>query len=147
MTQTGHCEDSRPYQWIPEVERLMPNTVNFFKNWGIGSYQRVRVMAVDPQGYVSLHRDLNSGQENNFLGPINIAITQPDDCHFVLKDWGEIPFQSGDAFMPDVNNWHAVVNNSNQTRYHIIVHSNDWSESFKQLIQTSYMSMFDKFSV
>lgn len=144
LTDTQHCDDDRPFHWIPTMQKLMPNTVKFLKDWDIGIYQRVRIMALAPNGYVGLHRDLVRGQERNFLGPINIAITQPRDCHFVVKEWGEIPFRPGDAVMPDVNNWHAVFNNSNQTRYHIIVHSTKWTDSFKQTLERSYNQMFDK---
>jgi len=138
LKQTQHCEDSRPFQWVPEIQNLMPKTVEFFRSWAIGNYERIRVMALQPKGYIALHRDLVREQESNFLTAINIAITQPDDCHFIIKDWGQIPFSPGDAYMPDINNWHAVFNHSEQTRYHIIVHSNNWTDSFKETIRRSY---------
>lgn len=138
LHQTQHCDDDRSFHWIPEAQALMPSTVDFLKTWSIGTYQRIRVMALQPGGYISLHRDLGKDNKEKSLGPINIAITQPDNCHFIIKDWGAIPFNVGDAFMPDITSWHAVFNDSDQTRYHIIVHSNQWTESFRQLIERSY---------
>lgn len=141
LHQTQHCDDRRPFRWIPQAQMFLPNTVNFFKSWSIDSYHRIRVMALEPGGYVSLHRDLRQDSAQTILGPINIAITQPDNCHFIIKDWGIIPFKTGDAYMPNVTNWHTVINNSNQTRYHIIVHCGEWPESFNHLIERSYQMM------
>lgn len=141
LHQTQHCVDERPFHWIPEAQMLLPNTISFFKSWSIDNYHRIRVMALEPGGYVSLHQDLKQDSAETVLGPVNIAITQPDDCHFIIKDWGTIPFQTGDAYMPDVTNWHAVVNNSDQTRYHIIVHCGAWPESFQRLLKRSYLMM------
>lgn len=144
LHQTQHCNDDRPFHWIKEALELMPKTVEFFKSWNIGDYQRVRVMALEPNGYVGLHRDLVGNQEQNFLSAINISITQPKDCHFIIKDWGSIPFRPGDAYMPDINNWHVVFNDSDQIRYHIIVHSDNWNDHFKQTLERSYALMYDK---
>jgi hypothetical protein len=53
----------------------------------------------------------------------NIAISHPSDCKFRFLDYGTVPFEAGTAFMLDISNRHFVVNNSNQVRTHIIVHS------------------------
>lgn len=132
--ETQHCDDDRPYHWISEVQELMPQTVEFFKNWPGGTYQRIRVMALEPGGYISLHRDT----EFKSLVPINIAITQPNDCRFIMEGWGEVPFKTGDAYMLDVGNRHAVFNDSDQVRYHIIVHFRDWVNDFRNLVVDSY---------
>lgn len=146
LTETQHRDDDRPFQWIPEIEALMPVTVRFLKSLGIGSYQRVRVMALEPKGYIHLHRDLRPGETKSYneLGPINISITQPEGCDFIIKDWGIIPFQPGDAYMPCISRWHAVVNNSDEIRYHIIIHSSDWTDSFRRLVENSYRTMLTK---
>lgn len=138
--QTQHCDDDRPFHWIPEIQEIMPQTVEFFKSWPGGTYQRVRVMSLEPGGYVSLHRDNNT----NYLGPINIAITQPEGCRFIMKDWGMVPFKSGDAYMLDVGNWHAVFNDSDETRYHIIIHFTEWTSDFQTLLVDSYKKMAAK---
>lgn len=139
LTETKHCSDDRPYTWIPEVKQLMPKTVKFFQDLNLGNYLRLRVMALQPGGYISLHKDSGHNQTlDNFLSPINIAITQPKDCYFVMKDWGTVPFNQGDALMLDVNNYHAVLNNSNQTRYHLIVHTENRTDFFKNLVVDSY---------
>jgi hypothetical protein len=133
LTQTQHCDDDRPFVWIPEVVERMPVTVNYFKSWNL-DFCRLRVMALDPGGFISLHRD----DKTSILRPINIAITQPDQCEFVMEGWGIVPFAPGDAFMLDISNLHAVVNNSNETRYHIIAHYSNLPDSFKTIVEQSY---------
>ena len=133
LTQTQYSEDDKPFVWIPEIIERMPVTVNYFKSWNL-DFCRLRVMALDPGGFVSLHRD----EKTSILRPINIAITQPEECEFVMEGWGTVPFTPGDAFMLDISNLHAVVNNSNETRYHIIAHYNTVPDSFKTIVEQSY---------
>jgi len=133
LTQTQHCDDDRPFVWIPEIVKRMPATVNYFKSWNL-DFCRLRVMALEPGGFISLHQD----NKTSFLGPINIAITQPAECEFVMEEWGVVPFIAGDAFMLDISNRHAVVNNSKEIRYHIIAHYNNPSDAFKKIIEESY---------
>jgi hypothetical protein len=130
---TRHCTDDRPFHWIPEVVEQMPVTVNYFKSWNL-AFNRLRVMALEPGGFISVHRD----EKTPFLGPINIALTQPAGCDFVMEGWGIVPFNPGNAFMLDISNLHAVVNNSNKTRYHIIAHYNNPPDAFKKIVEDSY---------
>ena len=58
------------------------------------------------------------------FGPLNIAINNPDGCHFVFKEKGIVPFVAGTGLVLDVGNEHIVINNSNEVRYHVIVHGN-----------------------
>jgi hypothetical protein len=58
----------------------------------------------------------------------------------VFKDIGTVPFKVGRGFMLDIGREHIVVNDSNEDRYHIIIHgkptlaiTNLIKESIKQL--------------
>jgi hypothetical protein len=135
LTQTQHCDDARPFVWIPQVVQHMPTTVNYFKSWEL-DFCRLRVMALEPGGFISVHQD----SKTSFLGAINIAITQPAACEFVMEGWGVVPFKPGDALMLDISNRHAVVNNSKETRYHIIAHYDNLHDSFKNLVRASYLN-------
>jgi hypothetical protein len=87
-------DDQRPLVWTDLAKKLMPNTVNFFqKQWPGSNFNRVRVMELGPGGYISLHRDSTVSE----LTPINIAITQPQDCDFVFEKNGRVPFLPGQA--------------------------------------------------
>lgn len=125
------------HNWTPEAVEFMPNTVEWLKTeWPHGSYDRVRVMCLEPGGWILPHRDY----EKRRLGPINIAVTQPDDCGFYTEDIGKVPFANGSAMWMDVSRRHAVINNSNQPRYHMIIHqttSRDW----ERLVLNSYKDL------
>lgn len=66
------------------------------------------------------------------FSPLNIAINNPDKCHFVFKDKGIVPFGAGTGMVLDVGREHIVINNSNEPRYHIIVHGH-YKQEFNKL--------------
>lgn len=133
-----YYNDSRPHIWTPEAEELMPKTVQFFKDWPAASFQRLRVMRLEPGGWISIHRDTSTSS----LHPINIAITQPDECAFVMEHHGKVPFESGKAFLLDISNLHTIFNNSNQDRWHLIVHQK-FNLDFDNLVAKSYKTFYN----
>ena len=97
---------------------------------------RVRMMELEPGGWIGVHKDTDIKQ----LGPINIAITQPADCEFYSEGLGVVPFRPGTAMWMDVSRRHAVINRSAQTRWHMIIHqtvSSDW----QRLVELSYANL------
>ena len=134
LTTTQHSIDDREFHWIPEIIKTMPRTVEYFQSWGL-EFHRLRVMALEPGGFVSIHTDTDRKR----LYPINIAITQPTDCKFIMEGWGVVPFEVGKSFILDISNRHAVVNNSNETRYHIIAHYTQLNNKFKNIVENSYL--------
>jgi len=139
--ESDYYNDDRPYVWTPEAQDLMPKTVNYFsKHWPATQFQRVRVMLLEPGGYITVHSDsVRPG-----LSPINIAITQPQDCNFLMERHGIVPFSAGQAFWLDVSNRHAVFNNSTKPRWHIIVHQNLDNIEFQKLVVKSYKRLYNK---
>ena len=138
--EDSYYGDNRHHEFTKEAMRLMPKTVEFFfTEYPAVNFSRVRVMKLLPGGYILLHKD-GSRRE---LSPVNIAITQPDDCHFIVEKYGEIPFKPGKSFFLDVSNMHTVVNYSGVPRYHIIVHA-DHNDNFKELVVNSYKSLYNK---
>jgi hypothetical protein len=136
--EDGYYNDSRPYIWTPEAKELMPQTVEFFKQWPSAGFQRLRVMRLAPGGWISVHRDSSvSG-----LHPINVAITQPDECAFVMEQQGRVPFEAGKALLLDVSNLHTVFNNSDQDRWHLIVHQ-QFNLDFDNLVAKSYKKLYN----
>jgi hypothetical protein len=132
--------DNRPLCWTQEAQGLMPKTTDFFKNtWPANHYERLRVMLLEPGGYIAVHSDYDQPQ----LWPINIAITQPKDCHFVMEKHGAIPFESGQAYWLDISNRHTVFNSSLEPRWHIIVHQHFDNTEFQNLVVNSYKRMYN----
>ena len=139
--KTNHYEqygyksnEETPYRWT-EVSVLCPNTVSFFKNvFPYKKYFRVRFMLLEPGGYITPHTDMFE----NRLSPINMALNHPKECKMKMKGHdGFVPFKPGTAMLLDVGNEHAYINESNEDRYHIIVHGVKTKE-FEDLVVRSY---------
>ena len=113
-------KDKRPHKWTEEALKNMPRTIKWLKTLGYKSFDRVRVMCLDPKSFINIHRDRTDSR----LGPINLAITNPQDCRFYLEHHGELNFTPGKAYQLNLVNYHAVINYSNEQRYHIIIHGN-----------------------
>ena len=129
-------EDNGSLTWTKEALELMPNTVEFFKNnWFGNEFMRLRVMKLDPGGYITLHRD---NDPPGRLGAVNIAVTQPEGNSFVMENYGIVPFKTGSAIMLNISNRHAVINESSEVRYHIIAHHKKVTNAFKEKVIESY---------
>ena len=107
-----------PYDWT-DISKFCPITTEFFRDtFGYDSYERIRFMLLEPGGYILPHADV----QHKKLSPINIALSNPIGCEFVMEDWGTVPFEPGSINMLAVGNTHAVYNSSNEDRFHVIVH-------------------------
>jgi hypothetical protein len=138
--EDSYYQDDRPYVWTDLAQELMPRTVEFFKNsWPGTEYYRIRVMLLEPGGYVAVHQDYSE----HALKPINIAITQPAECRFVMEKYGTVPFNTGSALWLDIANRHVVFNDSDQPRWHIIVHQNTQDKQFKKTVVKSYEMLYN----
>lgn len=136
-----YYNDSRPYIWTPEAKTLMPSTVEYFATqWPHTSFTRLRVMLLEPGGHISVHSDYSESE----LSPINIAITQPDNCNFVMEHHGAVPFTAGSAFWLDVSNKHTIFNFSDQPRWHLIVHQSFDNVEFEELVVNSYQILYNQ---
>jgi hypothetical protein len=135
-----HYNDNRPHAWTQEAQELMPKTVNYFDQcWPRGVFTRLRVMLLEPGGYITVHAD----SEKSRLTAINIAITHPKDCYFLMENQGIVPFEPGRAFWLDLSNQHVVFNNSNQPRWHLIVHQTFEHMDFHKLVVNSYKQLYN----
>ena len=118
-TREESCyKDILPYNWTKEAKENMPKTINWLKSLKIKNLKRIRVMCLEPYGFINLHHD----QKESKLGPINIAITHPKDCKFYLENYGNLEFSPGVAYMMNLINYHCVINEGIEDRYHIIIH-------------------------
>lgn len=137
--EDSHYDNDIEHHFTQEACALMPRTVKYFQTvYPASRYARVRVMALDPGGFITVHNDYKSSR----LSPVNIAITQPENCCFVMDKHGEVPFEVGKSFWLDVSNLHTVVNNSSETRYHLIVHSEP-NQKFKELVVEQYNLLYN----
>jgi len=129
-TTTGHTEEL--YNWT-EIADLCPATSSWIKsNFDVTG--RVRFMLLEAGGYILPHSD----RETKYLSEVNIALNNPDGCIFRFLDRGNIPFESGQAYIIDTSNKHMVYNDSLQDRIHIIIHGN----ISKDLLERSYANCY-----
>ncbi|HMN68572.1 MAG TPA: aspartyl/asparaginyl beta-hydroxylase domain-containing protein [Bdellovibrionales bacterium] len=116
-------EQATPYKWTWAAEAAPVTTawLKRLKDDGyFQEYYRIRYMWLEPEGFIRFHRD--RPEEQNSLGPMNVALNMPEGCHWIFKAWGFLPFQPGSAMAVDVSNLHAVSNRSGIDRVHLIVH-------------------------
>jgi hypothetical protein len=119
--------------WTDQARKLMPRTVEYFSTqWPHQQFHKIRLLGLYPKGVIGLHSDDCNGLHN-----INIAIDHPDSCDFVVENSGVIPFENGRAFLVNVGRKHAVINNSNQLRIHLVVYQ-DNNDAFDNLVLQSY---------
>ena len=139
--EDNYYNDTRPHTWTSEAVNLMPNTVKYFsKEWPGSNFSRVRVMLLEPGGYISVHKDYGQSK----LVPINIAITQPKDCSFLMERHGIVPFTPGSAFLLDVSNNHTVFNDDIHPRWHIIAHQSFEQIKTQNIVVSSYKTLYNK---
>lgn len=110
-------EAEAKYHWT-ECCELIPETIKFIKSLPFYNYGRVRIMRLSPGGYIMPHSD----GPGRIFGPFNFALTNPEGCKFVFKDIGIVPFKPGMGFLLDIGRPHALFNDSDEYRYHVIVH-------------------------
>lgn len=135
--------DAAPYyKWTSYAEQC-PITVNWLKNvFPSKCYGRVRFMLLTAGGYISPHKD----QEVSVIEPINIALNNPKNCIWHWTDSNEtLVFQPGDVRAMNISYTHSVVNNSDEDRYHIIIHHFDSTPEWMTLMEQSLKDQNETF--
>ena len=69
-----------------------------------------------------------------------MQLTTPKGCDFVMEDIGIVPLNPNKGAWLDLSNRHSVRNDSNETRYHIILHGGKTTE-FKQMAFKNYRKL------
>jgi hypothetical protein len=118
------------YHWTEACD-LFPTCAEFIKNLKYENYDRVRIMKLAPGGYIMPHVD----GPGRIFGPLNIAINNPEGCEFYFQKWGKVPFKQGRGNFLDIANEHIVWNNSDQARYHFIVHGSGMRNVYNYTLQ------------
>jgi hypothetical protein len=126
----GFTDADAPWRWT-DVADWCPTIREFFKDqFDYKKYFRIRIMKLAPGGWVVPHKD-SMTQEENHIGPVNVALNNPKDCDFYMDNVGILPWEQGRAIKLNLYNVHCVYNHSNEDRYHIIAHGwagNSWTD-------------------
>jgi len=138
QTYGYNTQDEAPYQWT-EMSQLAPQTTQFLKEKiPMKKWYRVRWMFLEPGGYILPHKDYDPSRDRHSprMNAINIAITHPEGCLFVVENEGEIPFKPGKAFYFKGAQSHALINHSKELRIHMIIHGVPDEPAFIHLLET-----------
>lgn len=124
--------EASDHMFWTEAADLCPVTKNFFlTNFPCNKFGRIRFMLLEAGGYIGMHSDSNTPLLEN----INMVLNNPDEC---VWTWGDgdpnPPMKPGGAYAMNIHYKHAVYNNSDQDRYHIIAARHDSLPSWKALI-------------
>ncbi len=126
--------DAIPHMKWTDISSHCPVTVNWLKNiYPSNSYARVRFMLLEPGGVIDFHKDT----DHKVLGAVNIAITNPKGCAWHWRDGETLEFNPGDAYAMNLGYEHSIRNDSDEDRYHIIVHHYDSIDAWKKLMRDS----------
>ena len=113
-----------------EIAKQCPVTSNWLKTvYPSNSYGRVRFMLLEAGGVIDFHTDT----EHSILGAVNIALNNPPGCAWHWRD-SSFEFKPGDAYSMNISYEHSIRNDSNEDRYHMIVHHYDSTSQWKQLV-------------
>lgn len=125
--------------WTPEALKYMPQTVNWFQTYyPSNSFSKIKLALLKPGGSISEHRDqIIKGFATGTNSTVNIAVNNPEGAIFHIADT-IIPFKSGSAMLIDFGQFHSVVNNSSENRFHLLVGQKDETDQFKKLVVDSY---------
>ena len=111
-----------------------PITTQWLKeSFPSNKYGRVRFMLLEAGGYIAPHHDGDS----RALEAINISLTNPLGCEWYWEDNTTIDFTEGNAVAVNISYEHEVRNDSNEDRYHMIIHHYDSTNKWKALMQRS----------
>ena len=123
------------YNWT-EIQDRCPVTVKFFQEvFPYQSYQRLRYMLLEPGGFIAPHSD---NPKSCLCAAVNISLNNPEGCRMVTE-LGKVPFRdSGSVIMFNNHYQHAVYNDSDIDRFHIIVHGQWKDPAWSELVLDSY---------
>jgi len=110
-------DEEANYKWT-RPSRLAPTITNLIQKMPFNHFHRVRIMRLAPGGHIMPHAD----GVGRIFGPLNFPLTNPQGCTFAFEDDGIVPFAVGQGFMLDLGRRHFVLNDSDEYRYHLIVH-------------------------
>lgn len=141
---------SDPYSWdnynyasakqaAPDMKwtnicQYCPITVKWLKEvYPSSSYGRVRFMLLESGGEIGFHRDT----KYSILGAVNVALNNPKGCSWYWKDGSSLQFNPGESYTMNISYEHSVRNDSDEDRYHLIIHHYDSTVEYKNMLKES----------
>lgn len=137
--QSGHWKDYG-YNNIEEVIQNMhwtelsnrcPKTIDFIKNtFPSQKLGRIRFMLLEAGGYIGKHSDSSIPLLDN----TNISLSNPEECIWHWGDGETLFMTPGKTYVMNIHYPHSIYNNSNEDRYHLIIHRFDSTDKWKEYL-------------
>ena len=128
------AKEAAPDMHWTNISEECPVTTNWLKTvYPSNTYARVRFMLLEAGGIIPFHSDTS----HRVLGAVNIALNNPDGCKWYWRDGDNLQFSPGDIRLMNISYEHSIRNDSNEDRYHLIIHHYDSTAEWKQLVTTS----------
>ncbi|MFY0630391.1 MAG: aspartyl/asparaginyl beta-hydroxylase domain-containing protein [Flavobacteriaceae bacterium] len=112
------------FKMTEELEKCpyLQEVLNTFKS----NKLTFRTQNLLPGGRIGRHNDGDKGLDSNVVR-LNIPVATNDDVHIYYNE-ERIPMKNGDCWLPDVKKIHEMKNDSDETRWQIMVDCdlNDW---------------------
>jgi hypothetical protein len=125
------AKDAATHMTWTSIADQCPVTVNWLeKTYPSNSFGRVRFMLLEAGGVIDFHKDT----DHSVLGAINIALNNPEGCKWHWRDGTSFQFEPGGAYAMNISYEHSIRNDSDQDRYHMIVHHYDSTDNWKKLM-------------
>jgi Aspartyl/Asparaginyl beta-hydroxylase len=117
-----------------DAAKECPTIMNFIHNeFPSNSYARVRLMLLEANGNISMHTDT----QYRILENISLVLSNPAGCVWTWEDGDTLFMEPGCAYAMNISYGHSVQNNSDEDRYHIILHRHDSTPEWKALMNES----------
>ncbi len=137
----GIVDKSVKETWT-DASKFFPKTLAWIDQYvPFKTFSRIRVMVLDPGGYILPHKDL---QQSFLGGGLNIAFTNPERTEFAVEDNGLIPWEPGDIRMINIGKLHSIRNLGSKPRIHMLAYPplmEEWTLDSMKLVCRSYENM------
>lgn len=137
----GIVDKSVKETWT-DASKFFPKTLAWIDQYvPFKTFSRIRIMVLDPGGYILPHKDL---QQSFLGGGLNIAFTNPEGTEFAVEDNGLIPWEPGDIRMINIGKLHSIRNLGSKPRIHMLAYPplmEEWTLDSMKLVCRSYENM------
>ena len=124
------------------IQEIAPETKRWMEDLPHYHYKLGRFNLLRPNGYIGLHTDWD---KRNVFSAMNVALNHPKGCYLRRNDTKEeLPFRDFTGFWFDNGVEHEAGNNSNEDRFHFILHDKRGNDEREELIKKSLIKKFGK---
>lgn len=124
-------EAAEHFKWTRAADEC-PTIVDWLKTqFPCQRFGRVRLMLLEAGGWIGPHTDTS----HRILENINIPLSNPPECVWKWGDGELMRMEPGGVYAMNISYQHAIYNNSDQDRYHLIVARHDSTDEWKMLME------------